>query len=175
MHMPKQPCDVGRDAIDPIDEGALRRIFGQFASGVTVIASGAPGAVHGMTANAFMSVSLDPALILVSLKNDSRMRGVVDESGRFGISILAEDQQSASEHFAGRLFDEAAAAFEFPGSTPVLKGALAWISCCVEQRVMAGDHTLFIAKVDDFFHSEGSPLLFYGGQYRTLSRGADAK
>jgi len=171
MHISTKPCRTAPDRCGS-DEGlALRQIFGQFASGVTVITSGAKGSVHGMTANAFMSVSLDPALVLISLKNDSHMRDVIDAEGRFGVSILADSQQSVSDHFAGRLVDNAAAQFDHPGDTPVVAGALAWIACFVEQRHIAGDHTLFIANVDDFLQSAGTPLLFFGGQYRTLSEG----
>lgn len=175
MHMSTQDCTPPTEALErstPVDGLALRQIFGQFASGVTVITSGAESAVHGMTANTFMSVSLEPALILISLQNDSRMRQVIDAEGRFGVSILADGQQSVSDHFAGRTEDAAAASFEYRGGTPVVKDALAWIACSVEQRHLAGDHTLFIAHVDDFLQSEGAPLLFFGGQYRTLSEGA---
>ena len=112
---------------------ALRQIFGQFASGVTVIRSGVRDSIYGMTANAFMSVPLEPALILISLQNDSRMRKVTDVEGRFGVSSLAVGQQSVSDHFAGRIDDQAAAQFDYPSDTP---------------------------------------LLFFGGQYRTLSEGA---
>ena len=167
-----KPYDVGAGVADPSDGRALRQMFGQFASGVTVITSGAIDDVHGMTANAFMSVSLDPALILISLKNASRMRDVIDARGCFGVSILAEGQRSVSDHFAGRLVDETAARFERSGDTPVLAGALAWIVCSVEQRHLAGDHTLFVARVDDFLQTEGAPLLFFDGRYRTLSEGA---
>jgi flavin reductase (DIM6/NTAB) family NADH-FMN oxidoreductase RutF len=172
MHISSQPCRNAANAGTSVDGLALREIFGQFASGVTVITSGAKGSVNGMTANAFMSVSLDPALVLISLKNDSYMRNVIDAEGRFGVSILADGQQSVSDHFAGRLEDDTAAKFDHPGDTPVVAGALAWIACSVEQRHIAGDHTLFIANVDDFLQSAGAPLLFFGGQYRTLSEGA---
>lgn len=157
------------------DPSALRQIFGQFASGVTVIASGAGGDVHAMTANAFMSVSLDPPLALISLQNECRMRRRVDQEGRFGVSILAADQAAQSDHFAGRATDCAAPRFTERAAAPVLEGALAWISCKVEQQLPAGDHTLFIARVEDFDQSTGAPLLFYGGAYRTLNKEATAQ
>lgn len=150
----------------------LRDMFGQFASGVTVIACGEPGEEHGMTANAFMSVSLDPPLVLVSLQNDSRMRDRLEPGSRFGVSILAEDQQAASDHFAGRAEDPNVVRFERKGSAPVLAGALASIACSVERRQPAGDHTIYIARVEAFDRTAGTPLVFFGGAYRTINQEA---
>ena len=160
---------LDRSSADP---RALRDMFGQFASGVTVIASGDADDVHAMTANAFMSVSLNPPLILVSLQNESRMRTRIDRDSRFGVSILAADQEAASDHFAGRTEAEAAVRFRLQNDTPVLEGALAWMACTVETVCPAGDHTLFIAHVDDYDQTSGAPLLFFGGQYRSLDQEA---
>lgn len=164
-----KPCAIGAEG------RALRDIFGQFASGVTIIAAGAEKDVHGMTANAFMSVSLDPPLILVSLKNDSNMRQKIEADGRFSVSILAEEQKAASEHFSGRAENAETALFEHQAGAPVVAGALAWISCSVEQQHVAGDHTLIIARVDAFAQSSGAPLLFFGGEYRTLNHEVHAQ
>lgn len=157
------------------DARALRDMFGQFASGVTVIAAGVEGDVHGMTANAFMSVSLDPPLILVSLSNSSNMRQKIEADGRFGVSILAAGQKAASEHFAGRAEYAETAQFERRADAPVVVGALAWLACSMEQHLIAGDHTLIIARVNAFAQSTGAPLLFFGGQYRTLDEEARAQ
>ena len=150
----------------------LRDMFGQFASGVTVIACGPEGDEHGMTANAFMSVSLDPPLVTVSLQNDCRMSSRLKVGDRFGVSILAEDQRAASDHFAGRAIEADAARFERKANAPVLQGALAWIAGTVVQQAPAGDHTLYIARVEDFDRSGGTPLLFFGGAYRRISQEA---
>ena len=154
----------------PPNTRALRDMFGQFASGVTVIASGDDDDIHAMTANAFMSVSLEPALILVSLQNESRMRARIERVGPFGVSILAEGQSAASDHCAGRLDAEDAVRFERLAGAPVLKGALAWMACSIESACPAGDHTLIIARVNNYGQAIGKPLLFYGGKYRSLDQ-----
>ncbi len=85
-----------------IDTRQFRNALGRFASGVTVLTAEYEEQTHGMTANAFVSVSLDPPLILVSLDNRSNMHRILPQVRRFGISVLAEDQDALSNHFAGR-------------------------------------------------------------------------
>src|SRR5215831_20562820 len=84
----------------------FRRTLGMFATGVTVITTRAGDQVHGMTANAFMSVSLRPPLILVSVDRRARMNALLREGVRFGVSVLEERQGALSDHFAGRVRDE---------------------------------------------------------------------
>jgi len=81
----------------------LRNALGRFATGVTVVTAIENGKAHGMTANAFVSVSLDPPLVLVSLDNRSHMHRILPTVGRYGVSVLAEDQKALSDHFAGRI------------------------------------------------------------------------
>src|SRR5215472_42345 len=85
------------------DTRKFRHALGRFASGITVITVHHEGRPHGMTVNSFVSVSLDPPLILVSLDNRSFMHRVLPGIGRFGISVLAQDQEALSNHFAGRI------------------------------------------------------------------------
>ena len=85
-----------------IDTRQFRNALGRFASGVTVLTAQDQDQMHGMTANAFVSVSLDPPLVLVSLDNRSNMHRILPTVRRFGISVLAEDQEPLSNHFAGR-------------------------------------------------------------------------
>ena len=129
-----------------------------------MITSEAKRGVHGMTANAFMSAALNPALVLISLKNDNDMSDMIDTEGRFGVATLADGQQSISDHFAGRIQDGATVQFDYLGDTLGGTGALAWISYSFELRHIAGNHTLFIANVDDFLQSAGALLLFFDGQ-----------
>src|SRR6476646_7217234 len=81
---------------------AFRRTLGMFATGVTVLTTRVGGQVHGMTANAFMSVSLQPPLVLISLDRRSRMCGMLHEGNRFGVSVLAQGQTGLSDFFARR-------------------------------------------------------------------------
>jgi len=85
-----------------IDPRQFRNALGRFASGVTVITTEHEGRTHGMTANAFVSVSLDPPLVLVSVDNRAQMHQLLALAPRYGVSVLAEDQEMLSNHFAGR-------------------------------------------------------------------------
>src|SRR3954465_10362029 len=95
--------DVGDPDSDPAI--AFRRTLGMFATGVTVLTTRVGDQVHGMTANAFMSVSLSPPLVLISLDRRSRMCGMLHEGNRFGVSVLAQGQTELSDLFAGRAPD----------------------------------------------------------------------
>src|SRR5690606_41805678 len=83
------------------DSRAFRNALGQFATGVTVITVKGPEGLHGMTANAFTSVSLDPPLVLVCIDNRNRTHSLIQVAGKFGVSVLAEDHQNVPRHFAG--------------------------------------------------------------------------
>lgn len=147
---------------------ALRRTLGRFASGVTVVTTGmAADDVHGMTANAFTSVSLDPPLVLVSIANTARMNGEIARNGRYGVSILSRHQEPVSLHFAGALqLDDVR--FVLRRGVPLLDGALAHLACSIEASHPAGDHTLHVGRVDGLWYENGDPLVFYTGTFRAL-------
>lgn len=145
----------------------LRRVMGRFATGVTVVTTVEGDTVHGMTANAFMSVSLRPPLVLVSLGR-CRMNEMLPATRCYGISILAEDQEHFAAHFAGRAVSPVAPAFASKGGVPVLEGALAHIVCRVVDAHPAGDHVLWIGQVEHLEQRDGDPLLFYTGRFGTL-------
>src|SRR6266481_2034915 len=115
----------------------FRQAMGSFATGVTVITlAEAGGEVHGMTANAFASVSLDPPLVLVCVDHRARTHAHLQAKKRFGVNVLAEDQQTVSEYYAREAQDhqhaeqEAGARFDRTAhGTPVLHGALAYLEC----------------------------------------------
>ena len=90
----------GEEGEDPAF--AFRRTLGMFATGVTIITTQSGDQVHGMTANAFMSVSLRPPLVLISVDKRAKMNNLLREGVRFGVNVLAEDQRELSDHFAGR-------------------------------------------------------------------------
>jgi flavin reductase (DIM6/NTAB) family NADH-FMN oxidoreductase RutF len=148
-----------------IDTRQFRNALGRFASGVTVLTAQYEGETHGMTANAFVSVSLDPPLILVSLDNRSNMHRILPVARRFGISVLAEDQETLSNHFAGRTVPGLHVRFATRQDFPLLAGAVAYFVVEVIDIHPAGDHTLYIARVDHFESTEGKPLLFHAGKY----------
>lgn len=151
-----------------MDDIQFRKAMGKFATGVTVITTEVDGQVHGMTANAFMSVSLTPKLILVSVGNKARMCDFIKESQTFAVNILCDEQQEMSMRFAGQIKDELEIKFNQFNGIPYLKESLVSIGCTVYSAHEAGDHVLFIGEVKELHSKEGNPLAFYEGQYQKI-------
>ena len=151
-----------------IDPREFRMTLGRFATGVTVVTARLGEDVHGITVNAFMSVSLEPPLVLVSIDRQAKANRLLRASGRYGVSVLAEDQEPHSDHFAGRPSALSVALQEVAG-VPTVRGALAQLVCRTEQIVEAGDHTLFVGLVEHLSYREGKPLLYFAGRYAHLA------
>ena len=152
---------------------AFRRTLGMFATGVTIITTRSGEQVHGMTANAFMSVSLRPPLVLVSVDRRARMSNLLHEGVCFGVNVLEAGQASLSDHFAGRAAEQAEEPrFELVHATPLVEGALAHLVARVVRSYWGGDHSLFLGQVEYAHYGEGQPLLFHGGRYERLVREA---
>lgn len=145
----------------------LRRVMGRFATGVTVVTTVDRETIHGMTANAFLSVSLRPPLVLVSLGR-CRMSEMLPRTGCYGVSVLSHDQEQFAAHFAGQRRSSIEPSFEWHDGLPLLEGALAHIACRVVDVHPAGDHVLWIGQVQHLEHRDGEPLLFYTGRFSTL-------
>jgi flavin reductase (DIM6/NTAB) family NADH-FMN oxidoreductase RutF len=135
---------------------------------VTVLTARFEDRTHGMTANAFVSVSLTPPLVLVSLDNRSNMHKILPVTRRYGISVLTENQEHLSNHFAGRTIEGLHVRFVQQNGVPLLEGAVAHFVVEVIDAHPAGDHTLYISYVEFFQASDHKPLLFYAGQYQHL-------
>ena len=155
-----------------LNSSEFRKAMGSFATGVTIITVDLDGEVHGMTANAFASVSLDPLLVLVCVDHNTRTHAHLHAKKRFGINVLREDQRAISEYYArpDRTHEhaetEAGARFDRTGhGNPMLHGALAYLECRLHSAQEAGDHTVFIAEVEDVVVRAGEPLLFFRGKY----------
>lgn len=156
------------------DSLAFRRAVGQFATGVTVISVETDSGVHGMTANSFTSVSLDPPLVLVCVDKSRQTHGLLLDKGRFGISILAREQEGISNWFAGRRDQEVEIGWRTDETVaPVLDGALAWLDCTLEHAYEGGDHTIFVGRVERFGSNGGEPLLFFRGRYTSVAPEVD--
>jgi flavin reductase (DIM6/NTAB) family NADH-FMN oxidoreductase RutF len=160
-------------------QGEFRKALGSFATGVTVITVDYEREVHGMTANAFTSVSLDPLLVLVCVDHRARTHAHLHARNRFGVNVLAENQRAISEYYADPNPDHrhaeqiAGARFDrTKHGTPVLHGALAYLECRLQTAQDAGDHTIFIAEVEDVVVREGDPLLYFRGAYRKIGKEA---
>jgi flavin reductase (DIM6/NTAB) family NADH-FMN oxidoreductase RutF len=158
-----------------VSQEEFRKALGCFATGITVITLDSDNEVHGMTANAFTSVSLDPMLVLVCVDQRARTHGHLHAKKRFGVNVLAENQRTISEYYAhparthDRAAEEAGAAFErTEHGTPVLRGALAYLECRLHSAQDAGDHTIFIAEVEEVVVREGNPLLYFESKYRKI-------
>ena len=163
-----QDLDTGADPdADPSQE--LRRILGMFATGVTVITTEVGGQVHGMTANAFMSVSLKPPLVVVAVDRRTKMHRLLHVGRTYGVNVLSEDQGGLSDRFAGRGPKEGPEpSFELIRKTPLITGAIAHLVARVEKTYWGGDHGLFLGRVEHARWGAGEPLLFHGGRYQGL-------
>jgi len=154
----------------------FREALARFATGVTVITVDYQGEVHGMTANAFASVSLDPMLVLVCVDHKAQTHAELHAKKRFGVNILSATQRAISEYYARpdrthqRAEEEAGARFDrTQHGTPALQGALAYLECRLHTSQDAGDHTIFIAEVEDMVVREGEPLIYFRGEYRKIN------
>ena len=153
----------------------FRQAMGCFATGVTVVTVAREGGgVHGMTANAFCSVSLDPLLVLVCVDRRARTHPILHASEHFGINVLSEEQQALAAHFARPDRDDRSAEhagakfFRTKRGTPLLADCIGHLECRLVKTHAAGDHTIFIGQVEHVALQDGRPLLFYRGRYESL-------
>ncbi|MEV5312749.1 MULTISPECIES: flavin reductase family protein [unclassified Streptomyces] len=184
--VPAQPSPAGHP--EGVSNDEFRAAMSRLAAGVVLVTAVEPpldpddptapgGEDVGMTATAFMSVSLDPPLVLVSLREGSRMDDLLAEQPLWAVSVLAESQRQIAGRFAmkGRVSDRLLFA-DLPhrrgeaSGAPLVGGALATLECRTEQRVAAGDHTLVIGRVltADVPGVDGGPLAYFRGRYRQL-------
>ncbi len=152
-----------------IDPRELRSCLGHFASGVTVITCDGDGTPHGATVNAFTAVSLDPALVLVSLDRRSKACKYLDGKP-FTVNVLRELQDDLALHFAGKPMAESPQ-WERPNEelAPRLSGSLATIGCTPWRSYDGGDHVLYLGEVKEIdLNGFDDPLVFYRGKFRHL-------
>ncbi len=149
-----------------MDMRELRNCFGQFATGVTVITwNDDQGKRSGITVNSFTSVSLDPALVLVSIAKNAKACEAL-KNRPFVINVLAESQEKYAWQFAGRPDENLIVEWEEDSKeSPRLKNALASIECIPWAEYDGGDHVLYVGKVVDFSYSDADSLLFFRGKF----------
>ena len=160
----------------------FRAVIGQFATGVTVVTTLDGDRPQGITVNALASVSLDPALVMIALDRKRFIVPMIDASGRYAVNILAEDQQWLSDCFAGANVNPDRDAFcgaaWRPGETglPILVGAIAALECRVQDRFEAGDHYLYLGRVEAVVAEEAGapPLLYHRRRYLRIERATTA-
>ncbi len=155
----------------PIEKNELRRVMGHFATGVTVITSlRASGEMHGLTANAFSSVSLVPPLLLICVDKKAESYPCFEESKVFTVNILSAEQEALSRKFAvsgGNKFEGVSYRLGANGA-PILDGSIAYLECRLSGSMDAGDHTVYLGEIEQAETHEAKPLLFFRGGYREL-------
>ena len=152
---------------------SYREAIGLFATGVTVILAEKDGEVHGMTANAVTSVSLEPTLLLFCPAKDARISPFIEKGKPFTVNILAADQEEISNYYSGGDVEVERELIDWPAAkgVPRLGGALASFACEVYAMHDGGDHWIVCGEVLDMHREDdpGQPLLFYGGGYQRLA------
>ena len=151
-----------------VDGETFKRVLRSWATGVTIVTSQHGDVRHGMTVSSFNEVSLDPPLVLVCADKSSNTMGVIEQSGAFSVSILARGQDELSTLFANKQKE----AIRFNGldcalgatGCPRIPGAVAWLDCSVHKAVDAGDHVVYIGRLEEAEARDVGALLDIGGQ-----------
>ncbi len=151
----------------------LKDVFSRWATGVTIVTSRAGERIHGMTVSAFTEVSLDPPLVLVCADKGSNTHPVIAEGRVVAVNILARDQEALSNRFASkededRRFEGLACDTAKTGS-PLIPGAMAALDCTVVAAHEAGDHVIYVGRVEALRLEDGEPLIHYARGYRGLA------
>lgn len=165
------------------DSDLFRTVMGHFATGVTVVTTLDGDRPQGITVNALSSVSLDPPLVMVALDRGRLITPIIHRARRFAVNVLGEGQQALSDCFAGAPVtpgrDGFCGAAWQPGETslPLLAGAIATLECTVVETYRAGDHDLFVARVDEVGNSPHHPLplLYYRRRYLRIQQAQTAE
>jgi flavin reductase (DIM6/NTAB) family NADH-FMN oxidoreductase RutF len=156
----------------------FRRTLSSFATGVTVVTTTVGGILHGMTANAFASVSLDPLLVLVCVDRTAGMHELLPRARVFAVTVLAADQVKLSVWFATRRRPSGQDQFDgikwHPApitGCPVLSEGLAFVDCRLVAVHDGGDHSIFVGQVVELgsLKHDAIPLIWYGGGYHRLA------
>jgi flavin reductase (DIM6/NTAB) family NADH-FMN oxidoreductase RutF len=171
---PRSAPDAAAPRLDPL---RFRQVVGRFATGVAVVTTVAGGVDHGMTVNAFTSVSLDPLRVLFCVNRAARFHDVVLDTGLWAVSVLTEDMQDASRWFAtrGRPLDDPLRGWEHrrgaATGAAIFTGAVAALECRTHAVHDGGDHSIVVGEVLalDVPDPSGKPLIFYEGEYRGIA------
>ena len=155
-------------AIEPQE---LRRVMGHFATGVTVITTkDKEGTPQGLTANAFMSLSLNPPLVLISVDKGATCYACFESPNGFTVNFLGEDQEEISKRFATKGIDKFSGLQWHPGGNgaAIIDGVLGYVECKITQCHDGGDHTIVVGEILNASATGDRPLLFFKGKYQKL-------
>jgi flavin reductase (DIM6/NTAB) family NADH-FMN oxidoreductase RutF len=163
-----------------VEESAFRRAMGAFPAGVSVVATyAAEGSdPHGMTASSFLSVSLRPMLVLVSVAEGAHMHALLERATHYSVSLLHEGQRTLARRFAGAAAaggEGQAVRWREVAGVPVLDGSCAQVVAEIRERHRAGDHTLFLGEVRALEQAEdaGAPLAYREGRFGRVAASED--
>ncbi|MEN0106476.1 MAG: flavin reductase family protein [Pseudomonas sp.] len=151
-----------------VDGKQFRRVMGKFATGVTVITFTHEGQTVGMTANAFMSLSMEPPMVMIAVRTQARFASSVKQGDGFGIAFLREEHEHLSRHFGGRPDPELNLVFDDHNGTPLLADALVQLAVRTNAIHVGGDHLIYTADIEAVQEADGRPLVFFSGGYKQL-------
>jgi flavin reductase (DIM6/NTAB) family NADH-FMN oxidoreductase RutF len=160
-----------QSALEPL---RLRRVFGSFPTGVTVVAAEVDGVPAGLAANSFVSVSLDPPMVSICVAHSSTTWPVLRRAARLGVSVLGAHQEHVGRQLSARNADRFAALQwrTSPDGAILLEGSSAWLDCAIVQEIPAGDHDIVVLRVHDLDADPAvPPLVFHGSRYTRLHPG----
>lgn len=160
------------------DPDEFRRTVGLLPTGVTVVSAFGASGPAGATASAVCSLSLEPMMMLVCLDLGSRSLAALREAGRFGISVLSEDQRAAAEVFASKMPQDekwATVGWCSRGGVPLVEDGVAQVVCSVAEVIPGGDHVIVTGLVEEVAARPGEPLVYHGGLFRRLDIEADGQ
>ncbi len=159
-----------------LDPEKLRQAMRAWTTGVVIVTAIHEGRQYGMTVNSFTSISLEPPLISITLKQLTHTHDLVVKSGRFAVTILTAEQQELSDRFAGRtpnILDrfEGVQTERLASDIPVFKNGMAYLDCRVVNSIPVGENTLFVAEVVAAQHAAaGDPLVYHNREYWRLTK-----
>lgn len=153
--------------------GALRAAMANFATGVCVVTAVEDDVAHAMTANSFTAISLDPPLVMISVRKVGRFHPVLMGAGEWAVSILSVGQEELARHFArsGRDLTSQFSGVDLTAAphsgAPLMNGAMAWLDCSTTATIDAGDHTMVLGAVNAAHRAggEAEPLLYFRGGF----------
>jgi flavin reductase (DIM6/NTAB) family NADH-FMN oxidoreductase RutF len=153
-----------------VTDADFKHAMSHFASGVTIVTTEHDGKPYGMTVSSFASLSLHPPLVLVCVEKSLKTHDAIASAGRFGVSILGDDQADLSNRFASRMEDKFAGIDIARGEigVPLIVNALSSLECHLHAQLAGGDHTIFVGEVASIRTREGAPLLYFRAAYRDM-------
>jgi flavin reductase (DIM6/NTAB) family NADH-FMN oxidoreductase RutF len=153
-----------------VDEQSFKSVWRNFVTGVAIVTTiESNGLIHGMTANSIASISLNPPLVMASVGYDRESNKLIKRTGKFAISILSDKQESAALYCSSSRdpnLNPSPVDFTLTeNGYGIVPDCLSFMECRTEKHYEVGDHTIFIASIEELGMNQGSPLTYYGGKY----------